>query len=405
MVVDPTTHQPVQLVSVYRRPRMAANLPFAYTTSADIPANGPAPGEFGQGSVVNSTYCGFADDMGPALGRAGFLIVPGTPIVVTPTTSVKPPYVEAGLCTSGNIMWDGREPTLESQAIDATLGHAQAVTPPTADQVAQMVAFENAFFSAQSRDSQGDLLSSVASPGTAAAGPQYMAQLSTPLTPAILDGTAAPAVGSPGSGAPGLTFFSNWSASKKALQASIYRGQQIFNGGVSFAITDVAGLDNIPFPPGGPGATLGSAGIFNQGASCGVCHSQTAGNDTVAYAQHDLAVGGTPPIPGAVVASAPSPDLPIFKLTCNATASTAFPPTEGTTFYTNDPGLALITGKCADIGRRTVPQLRGLASHAPYFSNGSAATLADVVTFYNTRFNMKLTAQQQTDLVNFLNSL
>ena len=96
---------------------------------------------------------------------------------------------------------------------------------------------------------------------------------------------------------------------------------------------------------------------------------------------------------------------PIFKLTCTATASTAFPPTEGTTFYTNDPGLALITGKCADIGRRTVPQLRGLASHAPYFSNGSAATLADVVTFYNTRFNMKLTAQQQTDLVNFLNSL
>ena len=121
-------------------------------------------------------------------------------------------------------------------------------------QVAQMVAFENAFFSAQSRDSHGDLLSSVASPGTAAAGPQYMAQLSIPLTPAILDGTAAPAVESPGSGvpAPGLTFFSNWSASKKALQASIYRGQQIFNGGVTFAITDVAGLDNIPFPPGAP---------------------------------------------------------------------------------------------------------------------------------------------------------
>jgi hypothetical protein len=53
---------------------------------------------------------------------------------------------------SGNIMWDGREPTLESQAIDATLGHAQALQPPTLEQVAQVVQFEKGIFSAQAFD-------------------------------------------------------------------------------------------------------------------------------------------------------------------------------------------------------------------------------------------------------------
>jgi cytochrome c peroxidase len=42
---------------------------------------------------------------------------------------------------------------------------------------------------------------------------------------------------------------------------------------------------------------------------------------------------------------------------------------------------------------------------APYFHDGSAATLADVVTFYNGRFNIGLTAQQQSDLVAFLQTL
>jgi cytochrome c peroxidase len=72
---------------------------------------------------------------------------------------------------------------------------------------------------------------------------------------------------------------------------------------------------------------------------------------------------------------------------------------------TNDPGKALITGKCADIGRFTTTQLHGLAARAPYFSDGSAATLADVVNFYNKRFKIGLTAQNIEDLVNFLGTL
>jgi cytochrome c peroxidase len=72
---------------------------------------------------------------------------------------------------------------------------------------------------------------------------------------------------------------------------------------------------------------------------------------------------------------------------------------------TNDPGKALISGKCADAGKFTVPQLRAVASRAPFFSDGSAATLLDVVNFYDKRFSIGLTAVEKQDLVNFLGSL
>jgi cytochrome c peroxidase len=49
--------------------------------------------------------------------------------------------------------------------------------------------------------------------------------------------------------------------------------------------------------------------------------------------------------------------------------------------------------------------LRDLAARPPFFHNGSAATLADVVDFYNTRFGLSLTAQGRDDLIAFLQSL
>jgi cytochrome c peroxidase len=51
------------------------------------------------------------------------------------------------------------------------------------------------------------------------------------------------------------------------------------------------------------------------------------------------------------------------------------------------------------------PILRGLAARAPYFHNGSAATLGDVVEFYDQRFSIGLTDQQKSDLAAFLSSL
>ena len=58
-----------------------------------------------------------------------------------------------------------------------------------------------------------------------------------------------------------------------------------------------------------------------------------------------------------------------------------------------------------DIGTFKGPVLRGLAARAPYFRNGFAATLDDVVNFYNGRFNMNLTSQEKADLVAFLKAL
>jgi cytochrome c peroxidase len=50
-------------------------------------------------------------------------------------------------------------------------------------------------------------------------------------------------------------------------------------------------------------------------------------------------------------------------------------------------------------------QFRGLAARAPYFSNGSAKSLWELVDFYDRRFDMKLTEQEKQDLINFLGVL
>ncbi len=67
----------------------------------------------------------------------------------------------------------------------------------------------------------------------------------------------------------------------------------------------------------------------------------------------------------------------------------------------SDPVLA---GRGTSGRYRTTP-LRGAWQHPPYFHDGSAATLADVVAHYNTTLLLGLTAQQQADLVQFLRSL
>ncbi len=53
---------------------------------------------------------------------------------------------------------------------------------------------------------------------------------------------------------------------------------------------------------------------------------------------------------------------------------------------------------------RTSP-LKGAWQHPPYFHDGSAATLADVVRIYNTKRSLNLTAQQMGDLTEYLKSL
>ena len=55
-------------------------------------------------------------------------------------------------------------------------------------------------------------------------------------------------------------------------------------------------------------------------------------------------------------------------------------------------------------GFRTTP-LRGLRHHPPYFHDGSAETLGDVVEHYNKERSLKLTTEEQGDLVEYLKSL
>ena len=87
--------------------------------------------------------------------------------------------------------------------------------------------------------------------------------------------------------------------------------------------------------------------------------------------------------------------LPLFKITCST----------GRVVYVNDPGRALISGKCADAGAIVLQQFRGLSARAPYFANGSAATLSDVVEFYDKRFKIGLSSQEKNDLALFLSLL
>ena len=62
----------------------------------------------------------------------------------------------------------------------------------------------------------------------------------------------------------------------------------------------------------------------------------------------------------------------------------------------------MVTGKWNDIGKFKGPVLRALAARPPYFHDGSAATLADVISFYDTRFQARFTEQEKADLLAFL---
>src|SRR5260370_38306835 len=103
----------------------------------------------------------------------------------------------------------------------------------------------------------------------------------------------------------------------------------------------------------------------------GPCHDPTnVGNHSV---KAPLNIG----IADAGANSPPALDisgLPVFTLQCNQG------PHAGQTFVVTDPGRALISGKCADIGKVKGPILRGLASPAPHFHTRSAATLPAPVT-------------------------
>ena len=67
-------------------------------------------------------------------------------------------------------------------------------------------------------------------------------------------------------------------------------------------------------------------------------------------------------------------------------------------------GVPSYASRSATKQYRTAP-LKGLWQHAPYFHNGTAATLDAVVQTYNTKRSLGLTGPQSSDLVAYLKSL
>jgi len=81
----------------------------------------------------------------------------------------------------------------------------------------------------------------------------------------------------------------------------------------------------------------------------------------------------------------------------------------------DDVGAAAATGRYEDLYRFKVPQLRRIGQMAPYFHDNSAATLAEVVDYFNSadynhsadgrQFPIHLNAKQRSDLLEFLRVL
>jgi hypothetical protein len=275
------------------------------------------------------------------------------------------------------FMWDGREPSLQSQAKDATLGHAQATTPPTDAQIADIVAFESGLYTAQEIDAEAGVLHDDGATGgpVALSLQPFFGGINDPLGHNPTGAAFDPNI---------FDLYKPWLGTRRdgddaSRRLSVARGEEVFNT-TSITITGVAGLNDALNKPS-------IAGF------CGTCHdTPNVGNHSVKLPLDiGVADAGRKAPPGLDISG-----LPVFTLKCTAT---------GQTYKVTDPGKALISGQCADIGKVKGPILRGLAARAPYFHNGSAATLRDVVNFYDQRFGIGFTERQKTDLVNFLNTL
>jgi cytochrome c peroxidase len=334
----------------------------------------PAEAEFEVASVANPYRCG----------------------ELTTLSLYRRPLPSTNLRFLSAVMWDGRESSpqtgtqkitaatnpgdlladLAHQALDATNGHAQAATPLTVQQQQAIVNLEMGLATAQAFDFRAGALDADGATG----GPTVLA---TQTVPAFFVGINDP-LGENPHGTPFspviFTLFDSWSnlngqTPSIRRRASIARGQAVFNS-KPIEITGVAGLND----------DLNLASIA---ATCGTCHdSPNAGNHSV-------------PVPLDIgVADVDSPlnvgYLPKIALQNKMTHEIK---------VTTDPGRALITGLWKDVGRMKGPVLRGLSSRAPYFHNGSANSLGEVVDFYDKRFRIGLTSQEKEDLVAFLSTL
>jgi cytochrome c peroxidase len=255
------------------------------------------------------------------------------------------------------IMWDSREPTLVQQAVDATLGHAQAMAIASQDDMTSIVAFESSLYTAQRFDDDAGDLSQGARGGATVLAAQPLA---------VNDPDAA------SFNRDVFTLFSAWrstdtSTTQGARRAAIARGEQLFNT-KTFRIRGVNGLSD-------------------REGTCSTCHNAPNVGDSSVELSLDIRVTDDDDRPGQL------PNYTFRRIS------------DGRTIETSDPGLALETGRWSDMRRFKVPSLRALASRPPYFHNGLASDLGDVVRFYRQRFDIRLSDRDESDLAAFLSAL
>lgn len=306
--------------------------------------------------------------------------VPPHDVLLYNDKSLMPKDPETGSFVSLQILSDGRVLTLKQQAQDAALSHLQQHGALTRKQFAQIEAFEKQVYAAQSyHNVAGDLTGDGAPPGL---GPE-----------ALRDGAPARLGNNPINRIFGS--FGMWNRpaaaedeseeqkARREFRLSVARGAEVFYAR-RFVIQDVGVYND-----------KGLGNPFKR--SCGGgCHNTLLMGMDLAPGFMDLGLNN---LPWANTRD----DLPLFKLTCTPQAR----PSSylGRVIHTHDPGRALVTGKCADIGASMTQQSRALSARAPYFMNGTARTLREMVDFYDRRFNIGYSEQEKVDLVNFMGTL
>jgi hypothetical protein len=284
----------------------------------------------------------------------------------------------ANLRFLADVMWDGRETAscytigsdLANQANDATVSHEAGDTLDDAIRES-IVAFERNLYFAAIVDNEAGPLDGDGGLG----GPVNLAK--EPFYPGINRYEKTDPRGNAYT-AEVFTLYAAWAsltstAPYAQARAAVARGEALFNT-KRFAIRGVRGLND----------DLAQEEI--QG-TCTTCHTTPNVGGNSEGRQFDL---------GIADASRRSPDVPLYTLRNGATRET---------IQTTDPGRALVSGRWKDIGRFKVPSLRGLVSRPPYFHDGSAATLADVVDEKVARFAIDLTPSERDDLLAFLRAL
>lgn len=324
-----------------------------------------------------------------AYSRGRFSTKDGMPFPVDP---------ETGLPVAYNIMSDSRAPSLAAQAADAAHDHMQLMGSLTPEQIQQIEQFERQVYLTQVFDNRGGALSDgqgLGGPESMQRGRGFVAPTDyAPIFPEIAAWVTHDAIGEPTwdrvfanrrvmpnwNGRPGQAAES---PEQRAFRDSVARGYDLFQNR-AFLIRDVANFNDV----------LGLGNPLKN--SCLDCHN-------VAHAGNDGAPGWMDIGTNEGMATGFYPHLPLFRIVCSADAAPhAY---LGREILTQDPGRALVTGRCRDVGSVTMQQFRGLAARAPYFVNGSAATLGDVIDYYDQRFDIGYTEQERADLINFLGAL